>query len=130
MATPAGLGVVDILRPGLPCLWCKEVLEPSRISAESLPPDQRTELLREGYIGDIDTPEPSVGSITTMLSGMAVTMFLQLMTDFMRDRGDVSRLNAFLLEGSVRRGTTTIKEACVCRKQKGFGDLRPLDTIG
>ena len=74
----AGTGVVHILRPRKPCLWCNDYIRADRIRAESMLPDQRRPLLREGYVSEIDTKEPSVISLTTTVSGIAVTMFLQV----------------------------------------------------
>jgi hypothetical protein len=122
-------GCVDILRPDLPCLWCRQFLRADRIAAESMPLKDRAALIKEGYVQDIDTPAPSVISINTTLSGMAVTAFLQLMTDFMGENGNISRLNYQIMEGTVRRGITDIADPCICRKVRGYGDLKSLFTV-
>jgi molybdopterin/thiamine biosynthesis adenylyltransferase len=122
-------GAVDVLRPDQPCLWCKQFLSGNRIAAESMPNADRASRKREGYVHDIDTLTPSVVSLTTTVAGMATTLFLQLLTDFMGDRGDVSRLNWDILEGTVRRGTTTVLQGCQCTRHKGFGDLHALPTV-
>jgi molybdopterin/thiamine biosynthesis adenylyltransferase len=122
-------GSVHILRPDKPCLWCYEFLNADRIRTESLPEHERKSLLREGYVQDIDSETPSVISLTTSISGHAVTAFLQLMTDFMGPAGDVSRLNYFIMEGTVGRGSSNIKERCICKKVRGYGDLLALPTL-
>lgn len=122
-------GVVDILQPDLPCLWCKQTLDADRIAAESMPPKDRQRLEREGYIEGIEDSAPTVVSITTVLSGLAVSAFLQLVTDFMGRSGDVARLNYNVLEGTVRRGTTMISDGCICRKVRGVGDGKPRPTV-
>jgi proteasome lid subunit RPN8/RPN11 len=122
-------GTVDILRAGKPCLWCREFLNAERIRAESLPSKERESLLREGYVQGISDRTPSVVSLTTTVSGLAVTSFLQLITDFMGDAGDISRLNYDIMTGTIRRGTGDIKPDCRCLKDKGHGDLKPLDSI-
>jgi hypothetical protein len=33
-----------------------------------------------------------------------------------------------VLDGTVRRGTSDVDPRCVCRKVRGYGDLRPLPT--
>jgi hypothetical protein len=93
-----------------------------------MPRSKRRALEREGYVEGIDDPAPSVVSITTTLAGLAVTMFLQLVTDFMGDAGGVSRLNFDMLVGTVRRGTSDITPSCVCTKVRGFGHLESLPT--
>jgi hypothetical protein len=122
-------GTVDILRAGKPCLWCREFLNAERIRAESLPPKERESLLREGYVQGISDRTPSVVSLTTTVSGLAVTSFLQLITDFMGDAGDISRLNYDIMTGTISRGSGDIKRDCRCLKDKGYGDLKPLDSI-
>lgn len=125
----AGAGVVDILRPDKPCLWCREFLHADRIAAESMSPKDRERLEQEGYVDALDISVPSVVSFTTALSGMATSLFLQLITDFMGEAGDVMRLNYNLLDGRVRRGQTNMRERCACHKVRGFGDLRSLTTL-
>jgi len=127
--TTAATGVVDVLRPDTPCLWCKQFLRADRIAAESMPRADRQAREREGYVEGLDTPNPSVVSVNTGLASMAVTLFLQLLTDFMGDFGVISRLNYDILETRLNRGTTPIAKDCICTKSRGFGDLRPLNTV-
>jgi len=122
-------GGVDVLRPGKPCLWCSQFLNTERIATESMPLTERRSRHRDGYVQDIDTPAPSVISMTTTLAGLAVTQFLQLVTDFMGEAGDVCRLRYDIMRGEVRRGQCNVKRDCICGKVKGFGDLRPLSTL-
>ena len=125
----AAVGTVDILRPDNPCLWCSQFLKSERIAAESTPRKMRQQLQRERYVEDVDTKAPSVISITTAIAGMGVSMFSQLLTDFMGDTGNISRLNYNVLDGTVRRGTTMIPDDCICKKVRGFGDLKQLPTL-
>jgi hypothetical protein len=125
----AAVGTVDIIRPDKPCLWCSQFLKADRITAESIPFRDRPKLQQEGYVENLETKTPSVVSITTTVAGMAVTMFLQLITDFMGISGNISRLNYNVMDGTVRRGTTTVSTECICRKVRGFGDLMPLPTL-
>ncbi len=125
----AARGVVDMLRPDVPCLWCRQTLRAERIAAESLPREMRKGLEREGYVEGLDEPAPAVISINTTVSGLAVTLFLQLLTDFMGEPGDIWRLNYEVLEGTVARGRSAVADSCVCRKVRAFGDLRPLPVL-
>jgi hypothetical protein len=124
-----GAGVIDILRPGKPCLWCSGFLRAEVIEAESIPQALREGLAREGYVEGLETRTPSVISMTTTIAGMATTQFLQIVTDFMRESGDVTRLNYNPLDGTVHRGKTGSRDNCICKKVQGFGDLKPLNTI-
>lgn len=67
--------------------------------------------------------------LTTAVAGLAGTLFLQLVTDFMGDAGDVSRINYFPLEGVVARGRVPVKTPCLCSKVKAMGDLEPLPVM-
>jgi hypothetical protein len=125
----AAVGVVDVLRPGLPCLWCTQFLRADRIAAESMPIASRKQLEAERYVEGLDTPAPSVVSITTAVAGMAVSLFLQQMTDWMGPGGDVARLNYNVMDATVRRGRAFVPDKCVCGKSRGCGDLRPLPTL-
>jgi hypothetical protein len=122
------LGVVDVLRPDLPCLWCRQFLRADRIAAESMPRKERHAREREGYVEGLETA-PSVVSITTAISAMAVTQFLQLLTDFMGPEGAIARLNYYIMDGTVRRGSSTILTGCICTKVRAFGDLKRLPTL-
>lgn len=122
-------GTVDILRPGMPCLWCSQLLRAELIAAESMPKSSYESLQRDGYVEGIDTRAPSVVSVTTAISGIAVSLFLQLVTDFMSSCGDIARLNYNILDSTVRRGKAAISDGCVCQKVCGFGDLKSLPTI-
>jgi len=94
-----------------------------------MPHADRAALEREGYVEGIDATGPSVVTMTTALSGMAVSLFLQLVTDFMGAAGDISLLNANFMHGTVRRGSSSVAKGCVCTKVRAFGDLRSLNTV-
>ncbi len=122
-------GVIDIIRPDKPCLWCSGFLNSDRIMAEGLPVNERKARLREGYVDDIDTNAPSVISLTTTVSGHATTAFLQLLTDFMREAGDISRLNYYIMESVVSRGSIIIDPDCICGKVKWYGDMKGIPSL-
>ena len=123
-----GAGVIDVLRPDVPCLWCRQFLDGQRIAAESLPLEHRAPLVEEGYLPDPLERAPSVVSMTTTVSGLGVTAFLQLITGFMGAAGDVHRLNYDPTQGTVRRGRSQIDPTCICQRVRGAGDCRVLPT--
>jgi hypothetical protein len=125
----SAVGTVDMLRPDMPCLWCSQFLRADRIAAESMPQRARETLEQEGYVEGIDSAAPSVVSITTAVSGMAVSLFLQLVTDFMGPGGEIARLNYNVMDSTVRRGRAMLSSQCVCRQVRGFGDLKRLHTL-
>lgn len=123
------VGVVDVLGPELPCLWCRGFLDPQRIAAESMPSEERQARVEEGYIRGYRTRQPAVVSLTTTVAGLGVTLFLDLLTGFMGEAGRVHRLNWDVMSGEVRRGRCTRVDDCICRKVEGRGDLAPRPTI-
>ena len=126
----AATGAIDVIRPGNACLWCSQFLNSARIAAESLLPEERKKRMGEGYVQDVDTPSPSVISLTTTISGLAVTQFLQLFTNFMGGKNSISRLRYDALTGLIYRCRTPIDQNCSCVSSKGFGDLKSLSAIG
>lgn len=56
-------------------------------------------------------------------------LFLQLLTDFMGEAGNVARINYNAMTATLGRGRAPVANPCVCRKVKGFGDLRPLSVV-
>jgi len=125
----AAVGVIDVLRPDNPCLWCTGALDPARIAAESMPSAYRAGLAEEGYVEGLNEKAPSVITITTTVAGQGATMLLQMLTDFMGTGGDVARINYDALTGTMRRGRAAVSDPCVCRKVRAFGDLRPLSVV-
>ena len=123
------IGSVHILRPGTPCLWCTQFLSADRIRAESLPTNEREELLREGYVEGLSNPAPSLIPFTTEVAAIAVRCFLQLTTDFMGSSGDIQRVNVSFTEGTSRRGRSRISDNCMCGQVLGFGDHRTIPGL-
>ncbi len=118
-----GNGVVQLLRPGLGCLCCGNYLDADRIKEEALPEHELRKLAAEGYVRGLQGPAPSVVTLTTTVAGLATTLFVQIMTDFMGEKGALSRQNYDIPEGIVRRGTIPPRRNCICSRNKGKGDL-------
>ncbi len=76
----AAAGRVNVVGVGATCLRCSHHLDPERIRAESLPPDERGRLAREGYVMGVADPAPSVIALNTVVAGLGATAFLNLFT--------------------------------------------------
>jgi molybdopterin-synthase adenylyltransferase len=74
----AAAGRVSVVGPGLVCLRCSHHIDPERIRAESMPPDERAKLQREGYIMGIEEPAPAIVTINTVVAGLGATAGLNL----------------------------------------------------
>lgn len=123
-----GTGALHVLRPGKPCLWCYEYLKADIISSESMLKKERDKLLTEGYVKGVGTKAPSILSFTSTMASLATTIFLQMVTDFMGQKGAVSHLRYDIMEEDLRRGTVEPLNDCVCKKVKAFGDFTSLNT--
>jgi hypothetical protein len=77
----AAAGRVSILGSGLACLRCSHHISAERIRAESLPPEERRQLEREGYILGVDEPAPAIVSLNTVVAGLGVTAGLNLFVE-------------------------------------------------
>lgn len=123
-----GTGSLHVLRPGKPCLWCYEYLKADIISSESMLKRERDKLLKEGYVKGVETKTPSVISLTSTMASLAVTIFLQMVTDFMGTNGAISCFRYDVMEGDLRRGTVESPNDCICKKVKALGDFKTLNT--
>lgn len=123
-----GTGVVHILRPGRPCLWCYDYLKSEKIRAESLHPEEHRRLAEEKYVVGLGSAAPAVASLTATVAGLAANQLLELVTDFMGPSGAIDCLRLDALEGDVRRGTAMQLARCACKQALAFGDLAPIGT--
>jgi molybdopterin/thiamine biosynthesis adenylyltransferase len=71
-------GRAQLLAPGLPCFSCLELLDSETIRREMLTREQRA---ADPYIDGAHEPEPSVISLNSTMSSLAVSMFLGAVTD-------------------------------------------------
>jgi len=70
---------VTWVAPGSACLLCRGRIDPAIAAAETLSEDERERRRREGYIPNLDEPQPAVIAYTTTISGMAVSELLNRM---------------------------------------------------
>ena len=71
-------GRVQMLAPGLACLLCSAVLDPEQVRRDLLSDEARAQ---DAYIPGYIEPQPSVISINSATSALAVTMLLSAVTD-------------------------------------------------
>jgi molybdopterin-synthase adenylyltransferase len=118
-------GRAQLLSPGCPCFTCLELLDSEQIRREMLTPEQRA---ADPYIQGAREVQPSVISLNSTMSSLAVSMFIGLVTDapleatFLRYDG---------IKGYVRPVTGPTDADCyVCSPKNGLakGDQWPLPT--
>lgn len=66
-------GRVQLLAPGLPCLWCSELLDPNQVRRDMMSESERR---LDPYIVGSREPAPSVISLNGTVVSLAVTMLL------------------------------------------------------
>jgi molybdopterin/thiamine biosynthesis adenylyltransferase len=69
-------GRVTTLLPGAACLLCRRRITPEGLTAEALPPEERARRAAEGYVRGLNQRDPSVGTFTTLVAGLAINELL------------------------------------------------------
>lgn len=67
---------VSIVTPGTACLVCMGDVDLERARLEVLSDEERESLIREGYARELDHPDPSVITFTTIAASLAVNELL------------------------------------------------------
>jgi len=113
---------VRVLTPATPCLWCRGAISADVIRAENLPPDQREQLEREGYVvGSVGSPAPSVVALTTLGASLATCALIGLLSE----AGEYSPAGLIvdpLVGYAMESDTSESKPDCRCRLRLGRGD--------
>jgi len=113
----AANGRVSVVAPGNPCLWCTGILDAKRIAEESLPSDKRESLAQEGYVSDLNAAAPSVIFLNTVVAGLAMGEFVNLVTGFM-GRAYNPQLTYYPLTGEVKSTVYESHPTCTCATNK------------
>jgi len=69
-------GRLTWLAPHAACLLCRARIDPVAAYAEQLDPEDRRRLSEQGYVPELEEPQPSIVPYTTMMSAMATTELL------------------------------------------------------
>lgn len=110
-------GRVMVLLPDAPCLECMGYLKPEQIQQEI------EAMGKSSYITGVPVRSPSVISLNGVVSSLAVTEFVNLLTGFEWQR-EPNRYQMYLiLNGIVKLyDKKSEKECTLCREVKGLGD--------
>jgi molybdopterin/thiamine biosynthesis adenylyltransferase len=118
-------GRTQLLAPGLPCFLCLELLDSETIRREMLTSELRS---ADPYIDGAHEPQPSVISLNSTVSSLAVSMFLGAVTEAPLD---ATFLRYDGMKGLVKPLAGMIDPGCyVCSSSNalGRGDQWPLPT--
>jgi molybdopterin/thiamine biosynthesis adenylyltransferase len=69
-------GRVTTVVPGSPCLVCHGDIDPARVRLEQTSADELARLMRDGYVPELDTQEPSVVVYTTAVAAASISEML------------------------------------------------------
>jgi molybdopterin-synthase adenylyltransferase len=118
-------GRVQLLAPGLPCLWCSELLNAAEVRRDMMSDAERK---LDSYIVGSPEPAPSVISLNGTVVSLAVTMLLGVAVGAPLD---ATRLMYNARSPALRAIRGQPKPDCFICSKKGalaWGDHRPLFT--
>ena len=75
-------GRVTVLAPGAACLVCRNRIDLQRAAAETLPPEEHSRLVDEGYAPALTGTEPAVVAFTTQVAAAAVAELLERLVHY------------------------------------------------
>jgi molybdopterin/thiamine biosynthesis adenylyltransferase len=124
-------GRVTTLLSGNACLFCRERIDPRRVTSESLEvldPESSRALREEGYAPELEDPAPSVIPFTTTIASLAISEFLHRLTGFMGADRISNEVIIRFDENDIKRNKRTSKLDCFCGDSYFFnrGDTNPL----
>lgn len=115
---------VQTVTPDNACLWCTGTLDGKIIlQEESLSSEDKKRLAKEGYYDDVEK-QPSIISLTTVASSMAVNKLLSLLGVFGNNYN--SRTQIEIKENFMIDDNPEIKTDCICSKRKGKASEREI----
>lgn len=114
---------VQVVTPDTACLWCTGELNGKIILQESLSDVEKKKLAEEGYYEDVER-QPSIVTMTTMVSSMALNKLLGLLGVFGSDTSSLTQIE--IKDGFMIDNNPEIKSNCVCQKRKGMTDSRKI----
>ncbi len=112
---------VQVVTPDTACLWCTGTLDGKVIMQESLSEKEKNTLTKEGYYEDIEK-QPSIITMTTMASSMALNKLLGLLGVFGTDYDSLTQIE--LKDGFMINTNSPVKANCICQKRRGMTDKR------
>lgn len=119
-------GRVTTLVPGTPCLLCRGSIDPARMRFESLTPDARKRLAREGYAPELGDPDPAVVAYTTLVASLAINELLERLIGF-GGEAPPSEILIRAHERQISRNRRPARPGCYCAESTRWarGDEEP-----
>lgn len=109
--------------PQAACLLCRQRIDPATAAVERLDPLERRALAAQGYAPDLDEPEPSVVTYTSLIASMATTELLHRL--FGLGSTDATETLLRLDERQMRLNRRPARPDCFCSNpDRWAGGLR------
>jgi hypothetical protein len=105
-------GKVAVIGPGHVCLWCWGDLDPDRLRAEALRPEEREALAAEGYVQGAEVAQPAVVAFNAEIASAAVVEAMRMVTAFAGAEDPADRLNFDFRRGTVVRVRGRSRSGC------------------
>ena len=117
----SAVGEVRLVVPGGYCLSCAGVLNAALIHAEKASPEERA--AHPSYFADLDTPDPSVITLNSVIASLAISVGLDMFVPTMHATGaqDSYRYNA--LKGIITNIGKDKGDTCGICGSEGLGGL-------
>lgn len=117
-------GRLTWLAPGAACLLCRGRIDPTLAYAERLDPIERRSLAEQGYAPELEEPQPSVVSYTSLMASTACTELLNRLFGF-AETAATEYLYRFH-ERAISANRRTARPQCFCADASTHG--RGLDA--
>lgn len=112
-------GRLTWLAPGAACLLCRGRIDPTLAYAEQLDPEERRALAEQGYAPELEEPQPSVITYTTVMAGMAVTELLNRL--FALADSKATEYLVRLHDHSISMNRRLSRPECFCGSSGSYG---------
>lgn len=122
------LGRVTMIKPGGPCLYCRNHIDAGRVAAEMMNPELYRERLNEGYAPELGIKDPSVITFTTAVACQAVIEMLNLFSGFV-DKSHITEL-VCRFDSRAMSLRPNPRGNCICSNQDKVGRGDYLEFLG
>ncbi len=121
-------GRVTWLAPGTSCLLCRNRIDAVLANAESLDPLERRRLAGQGYVPEIEDPQPSVVPYTTLMASFAVTELLNRLFGF--SSVEPTEVIVRLLDRHISVNRVPARVGCFCDDRAFLGRAKEAPFLG
>lgn len=112
-------GRITWLAPSTACLLCRGRIDPRLAHVENLDPEERRRLAQQGYAPELEEPEPSIVTYTSLLASLATTELLNRLFGFADSQP--TELLLQLHSRSISLNRRPSRPGCVCNDPSNWG---------